>query len=545
MPKPRLITKYLLLPVFISSYLLSAYAGYWAAYDKNSAQQRLFLLVIGAGFVLIVGLLERRYRIKLATFIAIAVTFSAGGFALYYLVQRDFSHNVWGGIAGSVLALLLPLAVGTVGWAWGQRWRITAIILAAFALSCLVGLVATGERVAILALFGGSVVASLWAWVSSRTSANVQTVFRIAGWLIGVLSVIVLGTYLWFIVSPQSIDWLTRNAGLDRNSEAVDRLAHWQNVLALIADYPFTGAGLTSTEMVLASYVYVNHVPSQPNAHNLYLQVAAEQGWLGLLALSATLFVALMLATESMRSTTKELRWLRMATLASLVTLTTYGFLDGEIYAYRSVPLIFVPIALIQCLRTSYSLHRKVSRRVAPELVWGGIAMGVVLLGWVWFNGVQVRATLFANLGTVSQTKNELRNYEWPKSGIQDALRRDSAITIDPAIEQYEIALALDPQNEIALRRLGQIALSRGDIAVAEPMLTQALQVAPTRYATRLLLGELYAITGRTAESAELWQTIALLDGQIDGRLWWYAQLDDADRVERIQQVNQILRLQK
>ena len=41
-------------------------------------------------------------------------------------------------------------------------------------------------------------------------------------------------------------------------------------------------------------------------------------------------------------------------------------------------------------------------------------------------------------------------------------------IALDRAIEQYEIALALDPQNEIALRRLGQIALSRGELAVAE-----------------------------------------------------------------------------
>ena len=58
-------------------------------------------------------------------------------------------------------------------------------------------------------------------------------------------------------------------------------------------------------------------------------------------------------------------------------------------------------------------------------------------------------------------------------------------------------------------------------------MLTQALESAPTRHATRLLLGEFYAISGRTSEAAELWNSIELIDGQIEGRLWWYQQRAD------------------
>ena len=230
---------------------------------------------------------------------------------------------------------------------------------------------------AILALVVGSVVAGMLAWVSSQTSVNVQSLFRNTIGLIGSLFVIALGFYLWLITSAQSLDWLVMTAGLDRNSEVVQRLTHWQNVLSLIADYPFTGAGLTSTEMALATYVYINHVPSQPNAHNLYLQIAAEQGWLGTVTWGAALILALLLAIESMRSSTSELRWLRIATLASLVTLIIYGLFDGEVYAYRSAPLIFVPIALAQCLRTSQGSRRKGARAIAPEWVWGGIIVGL------------------------------------------------------------------------------------------------------------------------------------------------------------------------
>ena len=71
-------------------------------------------------------------------------------------------------------------------------------------------------------------------------------------------------------------------------------------------------------------------------------------------------------------------------------------------------------------------------------------------------------AAFQANLGAVAQTRAELSRYTWPDVPIQDALRRDPTVNLDPAVAYYLAALSRSPANATANRRLGQIELSRG-----------------------------------------------------------------------------------
>ena len=87
------------------------------------------------------------------------------------------------------------------------------------------------------------------------------------------------------------------------------------------------------------------------------------------------------------------------------------------------------------------------------------------------------RAAFQANLGALLQTRAELLPYRWPDWPIQDALRRAPEINLSPAIARYTSALALDPANVTANRRLGQIALSRGDYGTARTYLEAAYAV--------------------------------------------------------------------
>ena len=77
------------------------------------------------------------------------------------------------------------------------------------------------------------------------------------------------------------------------------------------------------------------------------------------------------------------------------------------------------------------------------------------------------RAVIQANLGTLAQTRAELSVYQWPAWPIQDALRRSPEVSLEPAIARYAAALALDPRNVAANRRLGQIELSKGQYDAA------------------------------------------------------------------------------
>ena len=144
------------------------------------------------------------------------------------------------------------------------------------------------------------------------------------------------------------------------------------------------------------------------------------------------------------------------------------------------------------------------------------------------------RAVIQANLGALAQARAELSVYRWPAWPIQDALRRSPEVDLAPAIAHYRAALALDPRNVAANRRLGQIELSDGQYDAARQHLEAAFAAAPGQRATRQMLGESYAIAGDVARAASLWQTVNLDQGQLAARQWWYEYIGDAERARRL-----------
>jgi predicted Zn-dependent protease len=161
----------------------------------------------------------------------------------------------------------------------------------------------------------------------------------------------------------------------------------------------------------------------------------------------------------------------------------------------------------------------------APRrLVWGALAVGVVLaLGLL----PSVRAAFQANLGAVAQSRAELAAYHWPEVPIQDALRREGRVDLGPALRRYAAALALDPGNVTANRRLGQIELAQGQYAAAREHLAAAYAADPGQRVTRLLLGESQAVEGAVVPAAALWATVAPAPGHFAGRVWWYGFLGE------------------
>jgi len=113
----------------------------------------------------------------------------------------------------------------------------------------------------------------------------------------------------------------------------------------------------------------------------------------------------------------------------------------------------------------------------------------------------------------------------------------EGGVDLNEAERYLRVALVFNPQNETSLRRFGQIALARGQFEKAESLLNDALRVAPNRRATRQMLGELLAIRGETEQAVAMWQSVRLLDGQIDGRIWWYEQMGNKKAVDNIRLV--------
>ncbi len=379
-----------------------------------------------------------------------------------------------------------------------------------------IGLVLSLTRGAWLAL---AIVGGLWvAWrVLSQRIANQRRVRLM--WLAGVLVVAAIGGSV-LLATPLG----DRLLGLGG-----DRTNIWRNSVALVGDYPLTGFGLGSFEMVYSSYALLIHVGHTFHAHDLWLNVWLEQGLVGFVALLGLVINAVWARQNSSG-------W-RMAALAALGVVLIHTLFDDPFYGYGGVliPLLFIPLGLLQ---RQGEFAPTTPARVRPALVvWAITAIGLAIIVIT----PQGRAVIEANLGTIDQTRAELSVYHWPEIGLQDILRETGGVQLESAIEHYQAALALDPNAITANRRLGQIQLARSQIDAACEHLQRADALAAQR-ATQQLWGECYALQGAVNQAVNVWRTIDMSEGQLDIRYWWYdTHLQDAERATRIRQAQTAL----
>jgi hypothetical protein len=300
------------------------------------------------------------------------------------------------------------------------------------------------------------------------------------------------------------------------------RAALWRDGLSLARDYRFTGVGFGATMMALSTYVYLLHVGMISHVHNFLLELTVEQGLLGLVGYGMLVISAGWALVRAYRKRTVP-HWLVGAIAASLIGMIVHGLFDGGPYVSRLAPLIFLPLGFAWGAAPAVAPLRTLTPQ---QLLGRGFAvlspLLTVLLLLIWPGA---RGALQANLGAVEQSARELALYEWPAWGIQDQLRRSRAVDLDPAIARYAAALAYDAGNVTAYRRLGQIALSRGDLAAAERYLAEAYRLAPAERATRLMLGEVLALQGHAQRAAELWHTVDMAEEVLTAREWWVSQV--------------------
>ena len=68
----------------------------------------------------------------------------------------------------------------------------------------------------------------------------------------------------------------------DANYALIERQAHWQAALNMLTDHPWTGVGFSNYQPLYEQYRLLNWPMPLGHAHNIYLNVAAETGIIGL-----------------------------------------------------------------------------------------------------------------------------------------------------------------------------------------------------------------------------------------------------------------------
>lgn len=537
--------------------------GAWASFSP-AAPARLVLLLAGVALMWLVaqsgaaggeGALEllsvgcALLAAAIGIYFVLTYDWAAGGTAKFAIVQQaglwiqahrpaiPVPDDINGNVAGGALAVLIPLGLGAVGRRTGRRAAGLRAIAALATAVAMVALLLTASRGAWIGLAAGGAVAGFLAWRRRQNwwQRAVKTHTIHDGGLLAAAALALAGLF-WAAVALPGFDRLF--GGITAaGGAAVSRASLWRDMLALAGDYPFTGGGLGSVMMLDATYVRLLHVGFISHAHNLFLQIALEQGLPGLAAFVSLLGIAFWRLLDGTGDR------FQIAAAAALTALAVHGMADAGLYASRLAPIIFLPIGMALAAggqrigdRNQGTEPRELARKPGDRTLAHGFALAVTAIAALVFTSVPVRASFLANLGALAQSRAELAVYRWPQWPIQDALRRDAAINLAPAIARYQAALALDAENITANRRLGQIELSRGAYAAAREHLLRAYAVAPEQRAVRQLLGESYAIAGDAGRAADLWRTIDLSQGQLAGREWWYDHIGEGESPGRIEQ---------
>ena len=511
-------------PVAVASavlFLASAGVATRLAYDPAAAGVRLAQLLIGFGVcgVLLVG------RLWVFTGVGYVATLLALGLGFW----ARFANPDAAAVMAGALVILLPLQAGGVLLAHLRGRRLEAELLgAAWALSVWL-LILTGERSAWLAAGAGAVAAVL----CSRPAGPARRV-----WLWGGAGGAARGAvvYVALLAGPPELLNYTPLLG----DEIAGRAALWRQMLGLAADYRFTGSGLGMTALVASSYLFLLHVPLFHHAHNTLIQIVLEQGVAGGVGFGGMAVAAAGMACALAGRADRTLRVLGACGLAAVVIAVAHGLLDSELYASAWVPVFFLPFgycggAQVYAWRNTPRLPTRVDGRRWVLRRLGAVA-AVVVVGLGLWGALGGRAAWYANLGALAQTQAELSVYHWPDWGFQDQVRRDPGVDLEPAMAYLRAALAVDPANVTALRRLGQIALAREEYAAAHAYLLAAYAAQPQDRAVRQYLGESYALAGDASDAARLWQSIDVTHGQLGLRQGWYQALGDSRHQQCMQE---------
>lgn len=521
-------------------YIASLVVAVWAAYDGGQALVRFFVLTGGILLLMVMPLLSAIPMPRIVTFAVSAPSLVTLVTGAVYITQRagvigdyipvTLSDN----LASSILAIALPFAFAALWLATTTRRYVIGALGALALFVGLIALVLTGSRGAWIGLAAGALVAGYLLF----HHAIVERRGRTPAWLIlldvvaAAVAVGAVASFAAVVLSPE----LDARFGISAlGGSAFSRIALWRDSLPLIQDYFFTGSGLASTAMTYATYAYLLHVPYLEHAHNLYLQIALEQGVPGLIAFLGIIASTVAYTLNAWQRTDGIGRGLLAAGYAATAALLVHGLFDAELFYSLFAPLVFLAPALLLWVASGMYRHARRGNldEPAPSGRAVGVAIGVGLPVLVAILVPGAPARWEANLGSALQSRAELSIYHQPEWSFQDQVRRQLPQDLASAESHFQAALALDSGQPTANRRLGQIALARGSYAAALGYLSSAHAQQPTERVARQLLGELAALQGDSAGAVAMWQGLDFSQGQLMVRGWWYEYFGQGNQYAR------------
>ncbi len=521
-------------------FVLTGAVGAWAAYDETAAWNKFCLIV--AAVLFYYAMADQpvdNFKVLAGFWFVIGI-----GIAIYFLLTFDFSaqaekfqvlHQL--GLAwmnmrpGLALPSIHPndvAGIAIIAGVYGVSFldgsprdnRVARIMTLTGLVIVLFAVVLSSSRGAFLALIGSTFILSIWWFLLRQNSPQTKRLLDLLPGLV-IIGIVTVGIMEFFIplrlLGPSF--FVSDGVGISRSE-----LIH--SGLQILRDFPFTGGGLNSFPGLYSQYVLVIPYYSILNSHNMFLDVAIEQGVLGGISFAAVyLGVVWQLMQMLKKNQTAQIRWLYLAACISLFTAIFHGLVDDYIYGGRGTILAFVPagmaILVTQCRRMDESLQEfglqvsglRTSFFSFKAFIW--IAPVILLLGILWR---PITAQWYANLGAVKMAKLDLADYpanSWRES--TDVQNRRSA---ELDLRQ---ALAYDEDNQTANHRIGLIQLQARNFEIASNYLLKAYEQDPANRGIIKNLGYSYLWSGEMDKAQSLLERIPEAKYELDIYVWWWS----------------------
>lgn len=295
---------------------------FWALSAQRNARWLPFtpwLYIIGSLGLMALTLLGTQFKLPLVP----AIVFdSLPTVNIGFLTTDGFNPNL---SAGLLALFILPLFV-TV---WQGKGIVLRLVTAVVLIMALLFILLLFSRGAVLGLAAALIVV---------------TVLTNKRWLIFWAVIGIMGLVSLYFLAP-ILDLQTVFTGTLGTTFAQQTLSSryeiWSRVLYLLQDFPLTGVGLGMVEHVVQILYPTFTILAETvnHSHNIYLQIGAEMGLLGLVSLLAFFLVLFVWLLHQFRQTkNRSMAPLALGLIGSLITFMVHGLLD----VITSSPLVAI-----------------------------------------------------------------------------------------------------------------------------------------------------------------------------------------------------------
>jgi hypothetical protein len=532
------------LDLLVLTFLMTGWVGYWAAYDPETAWTKVWLICFAVLlFYALAGQPTENLELVCILFSCIGL-----GVSIYFFLTHDFvaqprkleivnemgrwimamrprfewtaiHPNYVAGIAAITTPFTLyPLIRPTKN---GKAISIFLLIFIILGLgTALLAVLMATSRGLLMAIASACGVWILWQIIDHihiSHSLRHKIVFPVL--VLFYLCAVVLFLYM----GPANVGYASTGYSYSTGS----RSELFGRSLSLVFDFPFTGGGLAAFPGLYSYYMLGIPFFNVINSHNLFLDVALEQGLLGGLAFLAIFLMSIWwMASEIAKTHSPARRRYGWLLFLMLIIAFVHGMVDDYLYNGSGTLLALALVGF------SSALQPEQGRNALPKNYRLFILIVPALIVLFLINPNRFWAAWNANLGAVQMSQVELKDFptgQWATSEIVPRL--------EMADTTLHSALQYDSRNQTANYRLGLIAMLRRDFVTAAVNLETAYQETPNHRGIIKSLGYCYVWLGDMDKARALLDRIPEAQHEMEVYIWWWETQGRPDLSERASRI--------